>query len=91
MPVIFNTNSFSKIFDPTSAPSDVKIVDESIETTKMFDDCSPFLYSVYTLIGSFFSVGKVNVKRIGKNEDDIIELSASYLAKKNAMVQRNAI
>ena len=85
MTVIFNTNSFSKIFDKTSAPIDVNLVDECIESTKMFDDCSPFLYSVYTLIGSFFTVEKVNIKKIGKSNDDIREISDSYLVRKNSM------
>jgi len=69
--VIFNSYTFSKVFDSLSASYAVNDVPEHIEMTKDFDDCSPHLYNMYSIIGGYFRTEKINVKKMGKTWDEV--------------------
>lgn len=76
--VSFNNYSFSKHYDDTSFSSDISSIESCIEPTKLFDGYSKDIYDTYAIIGAFFNVGKVDVKKIGKSYDDIQYIQDIY-------------
>lgn len=81
MGVNFNMYSFSICYNNKESPSQLKSVKECIEYTKQFDGCSKKLYDTYSLIGSFFNVGKVDIKKLGKKYEDIDIMIEKYYEK----------